>query len=210
MSSVKRTRLLRPGTSRNPCTTYWIAPRLPTLYICASSRSKVVVSAEPAGAAACKGAKLDVPTRPTRNLTRSIDARSRRLSEVNCCREPIPALVRMTATRSPGCISLSTHFFSESFTRTTLSNESPRSSTTSAIVRRTCCGRSPPLVGRGGAGGPPRGATGAATPRAGEALMSTNSKLEIICGFPSWNTSKSSALRSVTGFPLESVTIAST
>ena len=50
----------------------------------------------------------------------------------------MPALVRNTATKSPGCIWVSTHFLRDCRTLTLLSNESPRSSTTSAIVRRIC------------------------------------------------------------------------
>jgi hypothetical protein len=43
--------------------------------------------------------------------------------------------------RSPGCISSSTYFFSARLTKGKLSDESPRSSTASTMVRRVCSGR---------------------------------------------------------------------
>ena len=47
----------------------------------------------------------------------------------------MPPAVRTIATRSPGCICVSMYLWSAVRTATVLSNDSPRSSTTSAIVR---------------------------------------------------------------------------
>jgi hypothetical protein len=154
------------------------------------------------------GETLDIPTRPGWYRIMSIAEYSIRLSLVNCCSAPTPAFVRTTATISPGCISTSTHFFNDSRMRTILSAESARSSTTNAMVRRTSsCLR--PVSGGGGVAFRSVGRTDVSK---GRSVLRTrmNSKFVIFWGLPSCRSSKSSGLRFVTGFPLESVTTAST
>ncbi len=120
----------------------------------------------------------------------------------------MPARVRITATRSPGCICSSTNFFKDRRTKCVLSQERPRSSTTSAIVRRTCSGRSR-IGGSGTTAGARASLRGGAVGVSRAAACSTYEKLVILWGRPSSRISKSLAVRLPTCLPLESVTTAS-
>ncbi len=112
----------------------------------------------------------------------------------------------MIATRSVLSICSSTNFFSALRVAIALSHESDRSSTTSAIVRRTFS-RLKTLVGSGTSffsdtfdfsAGAFEGA-----------VVELNEKFVIFCFFPFSNISISSGLRSVIALPFESVTVTS-
>ena len=132
--------------------------------------------------------KLATDPRPDRlkRMPSTAACRMRR-SLVNCWSEPMPAPVRTMATRSPGSIWRSMNSCRVVRTLARLSKLSPRSSTTTAIVRRTAWGRA----------GWTRGSV-VASPF-GESLAGVMYvQLLIACFRPSSSISKSEAWRSVT------------
>ena len=140
---------MRPGNSRSPRMAYPTTPSVPTENTCTRNcaASSDGGGEPPASAIASaigsrsSGEKARIPATPVGpHLMRSIAASRSFRSEVNCCKAPMPALVRMMATKSSGCICSSTNFFNARRTKYVLSNERPMSSTIIATVRRMSSG----------------------------------------------------------------------
>ncbi len=216
-------RALRPGKSRAPWTTRFSAPSVPAAepelrswVIALKSVASLSGTVLPPGPPPLKVVQTfsasngSTPLREALFHRRpSMAACSTRRSVVNDCSAPAEPPVRTSAMRSAGRSSRSTNACSARRVFWRLSTESPRSSTTSANVRwmssrlRGGGGLSSVLEGTSGS----RGAGSRA--RSGPLATGTNWANATVSRLPSWRTSKSAAVRSVTMRPSRSVTTAS-